>query len=115
MFTKIWIETHVHRCAELLILPKSLFSSIPQLSTSCTAENNEALTANNLALDDNSSASSFIYIKNNNGLSIEPFDTPALTLVHVGTCPFKTTLCFLFRKKPHNKLKSLLGVPFCFI
>ena len=47
-----------------------------------------------------------MYIKKNSGPSIELCGTPALTLAHVETCPFKTTLCFLFLKKSHIKLKA---------
>ena len=40
-----------------------------------------------------------MYIKKRNGPSIKPCGTPALTLVHIKTCSFKTTVCFLFLKK----------------
>ena len=48
------------------------------------------------------------------GPSIEPCGNLALTLVHVKTCLFKTTLCFMFLKKAHNKFKSSPDMPFCF-
>ena len=54
-----------------------------------------------------------MYIKNGSGPSIEPCGTPPLTLVHVKTYPFKTTICFLFLKKSHNKFKSSPDMPFC--
>ena len=37
-----------------------------------------------------------------------------MTLVHVETCPFKTTLGFLFLEKSHNKFKSSPNIPFRF-
>ena len=55
----------------------------------------------------------YFYQKNSDP-SIEPCGTPELTLVHVETCPFKTTLFSLFLKKLHDKFKSLPDEPFCF-
>ena len=78
----------------------------------CITENNEVSSANNLALRDNSSASSFMYIKKVTVLVLSL--VPALTLVHVKTYPFKTTVCSLLLKKFHNKFKSSPDVPFCF-
>ena len=52
-----------HFCTLELILAKSLLSSAAALSILCITKNNEVPSANNLALHDNSSASSFIYIK----------------------------------------------------
>ena len=72
-----------HCCAQWLILAKSLLSSAAELSLLCTRESKEVSSANNLVLDDNSSAKSFMYIKKSSGPSIEPSGTPALTLVHV--------------------------------
>ena len=40
----------------------------------------------------------YIYIYNK-GLSMEPWETPALILAHFETYRFNTTLCFLFLKK----------------
>ena len=66
--------------------------------TLCTTEY-KGSSANNLALDNNSSAWSFIYIKHSRGRSI---------------CPFNATLCFLFLPKSSNKFKSSPDIPFCF-
>ena len=101
-------------CPRLLILAKPLQSSAAELSTWCTTKTNEVSSANNLTLDNNSSARSFICIKNTNSPSIELCRTPVLTLVHVETCSFKTTLCFPFLKKLHYKFKSSPDMPFCF-
>ena len=106
MFARIWIET-LYSCSQF-----SLFSSAADLSTLCTTEN-KVSSANNWALDVNSSARSFMYIKSSNGASVKPCGTPALTLVHVETCLFKTTLCFLFLKKL-LKFKTLSDMSFCF-
>ena len=43
---------------------------------------------NNIVLDNSSSAKSFMYIEKSSGPSIEPCGAPALTLIHVETCPF---------------------------
>ena len=66
---------------------------------------NEVSSANNLALDDNSSAKLFIYTKNSNNPRIKPC---TLKLFYVKTSRVSTTPCVLFLKKPHNKLESLL-------
>ena len=50
-------------CAKWLILAKSLLSSAAELSLLCSTENKEVSWADNLVLDDNSSAKSFMYIK----------------------------------------------------
>ena len=49
---------------------------------SCTTENREVSSANSLALDDKPSGKSLIQIKKSNGPKIDPWGTPALTLVH---------------------------------
>ena len=94
-----------HWCTRLLILAKSLYSSPAELSTRCTTKSNKVSAANNLTLDNKSSARSFICTKNTNSSSIEPCGTPALTLVYVKTCPFKTALCVLFLKNHITSLK----------
>ena len=114
MFTRICIETHLSLvCPHLFILFKSLLSSVTEVFTLCTAEINKASSASNTALD-NSSAMSSVYIKISKSQSIEPGGTPVLTLVDVETCLFKTTLCFLFLKKSHDKFKSSPDMSFCF-
>ena len=106
-----------HCYAHYLILAKSLLSLAAELSLLCTTKNKEVSSVNNLVLGDNS----FLYMLNNlcilkkhSGPSIEPCGTPTLTLVHVETCTFKTTLCFLFLKKSHNKFKSSPNMSFGF-
>ena len=79
----------------------------------CTTENCEVSSANNLVLDDNSLPRSFRCIKKSSGPSIKPRGIPVLTLIHVETCSFKTTLSFLFLKKSYNKFKSSPDMPFC--
>ena len=69
-----------HWCLHWLILAKPLLSSVAELFTLYTTENNEASSANNLALDDNSSARPFMFIKKvYNGPSIETYGTLELT------------------------------------
>ena len=91
LFTKIWIETHF-LLAQPVTYFKSLLTSAVELSILCPTENKEVSLAINLTLDDNSSARSFLFVKKGNGPSIEPCKTPALTLVHFKSCPFKTNL-----------------------
>ena len=46
-------------------------------------------------------------------VSVEPWETHALTSVKEETCPLSSTPCFQFLKKL-NKFKMLSDVPFCF-
>ena len=71
-------------------------------------------SANSLAFEDNPSDKSLIYIKNNNGPSMEPWGTPALTSDQSAICPFNKTLCFLFLRKSHKRFSKLPDMPFCF-
>ena len=50
-------------------------------------------------------------MKNNNGPSIEPSGTPALTAAHLEPCPFKTTLWHLFAKKSSIIFIKFLDTP----
>ena len=86
-------------------LAKSLLISAADLSLLCATENKKASSVNNLVLDDNSSAKSFMYIKKNSGPSIEPCGTPVLTLVYVKTCPVKSTV-FCSLKSHITSLKA---------
>ena len=65
--------------------------------------NNKVSSAKEITSGNNSSARSFLNIKNNNGPITEPRETSALILVHVEISPFKTTPCFLSLKKSLNK------------
>ena len=65
-----------------MIFFRSLFNSIVDVFISCTTENREVSSANSLALDDKPSGKSLIQIKKSNGPKIDPWGTPALTLVH---------------------------------
>ena len=60
----------------------SPFNSIADVFISCTAENKEVSSANDLAFDDKPSDKSLIQIKKSSGPRIDPQGTPALTLVH---------------------------------
>ena len=63
----------------------------------------EVASANKLAFEDNPHASSFVYIKNSNSAGIKPCGTPTLTLIHIQTYTFKTTL-FSVSQKNNIKL-----------
>ena len=63
LFTRIWIKTHFPFLTLWLILAKSLLSSAATLSVLCITEIKEVSSSNNLAIHDNSSASSFMYIE----------------------------------------------------
>ena len=95
-------------------LTKSLFNSFDVVFALRATENNEVSPANNFAFDKRLSARSFIYIKNRNGPSMEPWGTPALTSTQVEVCLLRTTLCFLFLKKFVYRFKRLPDMPFSF-
>ena len=88
----------VHLC----IFAKSLFNSRPEV-LSWILEDKDVSSGNSLVFEDNPS-DKLLYIKNNNGLSIEPWGTPALTSDQSETCPFNKTLCFPFLRKLHKNL-----------
>ena len=64
----------------------------------CCYHESQKTSANSLTFEDNPSDESLRYIKNNNGPSMDPWGTPALTSDQLETCPFNRTLCFLFLK-----------------
>ena len=66
----------------------------------------EVSSANKLALEDNPHASSVLYIKNSNSAGIKPCGTPTLTLIHIQTCTFKTTLFSVSQKNNIKLAKS---------
>ena len=103
-----------HRKTHLFIFAKSLFSLRADVLLSWITENKDVSSANSLAFEGNPSHKSLIYIKNNNGPSIEHWGTPTLTLDQSETCPFNKTLCFLFLRKSHKRFSKLLDLPFCF-
>ena len=80
-----------HWNAHLVFFVKSLFSSRVEVLLSWITENKDVLSAKSLVFEDNPSDKSLIYIKNNNGPSMEPWGTPALTSDQSGTCPFDKT------------------------
>ena len=100
--------------AHLFIFAKSLFSSGAEVLLSWITENKDVSSAKSLTFEDNPSDKSLIYIKNNNGPSMEPWATPALTSDQSEACPFNKTLCFLFFRKSQKRFSKLPDIPFCF-
>ena len=78
---------------------RSLFRALADKFVSQTMENGDVSSVKSLGFDNNSFDKSLMCIKNNNGPKIEPYVTPSLTAAHLKTCPFKTTLWYLFVKK----------------
>ena len=73
----------------------------------------DVLLANSLTFEDNPSEKLLIYIKTNNGPSIEPWEAPALTLGQSETCSFNKNHCFLFLRKSQQSFSKLPDTPFC--
>ena len=67
-----------HWKTHLFIFTKSLFCSRADVLLSWITKNKDVPSANSLAFEGNPSNKPLIYIKNNNGPSIEPWGTPAL-------------------------------------
>ena len=99
----------------LFIFAKSLFSSRAEVLLSWFTVNKGVSSAKSLAFEDNPSEKSWIYIKNNNGPSMEPRGTPTLTSDQLETCTFKKTLCFLFLRNSHKRFSKLPDIPVCFL
>ena len=95
-----------HWKVHCFILKISLLSSKVVITVSWITKKRDVSSCKSLVLEDKSSAKLLIYNKNNNGLRMEHWGTPALTLVHEEDCPFNTTLCFLFVKKLSKLLIS---------
>ena len=91
-----------HWKAHLFIFAKSLFSSRAEVLLSWITENKDLSSANSLTFEDNPSDKSSIYIKDNNGPSMELCGTPALTSDQSETCLFNKTIFFYFSKS-HRK------------
>ena len=65
-----------------MIFFRALLNSIADVFISCTIENREVSSANSSALDDKPSGKSLNRLEKSNGPKIDPWETPALTLVH---------------------------------
>ena len=79
------------------IFAKSLFSSRAEALLSKITENKGVSSTKSLAIENYTSNKLLIYIKNNNnGPSLEPLITRALTSDQLETYPFNETLCFSF-------------------
>ena len=113
-FFRFPVKTH--------ILPKGpsiyLYQVVIQLRTdvllSWITENKGVSSANGLAFKDDPSDKSLIYINDNNGPSIEPWETPDLTSDQSETCPFDKTLFCLFLRKSHKRSSKLPDMIFLF-
>ena len=100
----------------LSIFAKSLFSSRAEALLSKITENKGVSSTNSLAFENYPSNKLLIYIKNNNnGPSLEPLITLALTSDQLETCPFNKTLCFLFLRRSHKRFSKLPDIPFCIV
>ena len=93
-----------HLLAQKLILSRSIFSFCRVLIGSGTNENIEVSSAKSFTLDSRLSDKLLVYTKK--GLPIEPWVTPALTVSHSDSGPFRTTLCYLRIKKIQSKLED---------
>ena len=114
LFSWIWVKLIFHWNAHLFIFAKSLFSSRAEALLSWITENKDVSSANSLVFEDNLSDRSLIYIKNNNGPSMDPWGTRALISDKSDTYPFNKTLCFLFLRKSHKRFSKLPDIPLCF-
>ena len=95
-----------HWKAYLYIFAKLLFISRAEVLLSRITENKEIWSANSLVFEDNPSDKSLIFIKNNNELSIEPWETPALASDQLETYPFNKSICFLYLRKSHKRFST---------
>ena len=114
LLVRIGIKIHLLWKTRCFILARSLLSSEVVFTESWITGKREVSSVKSSILEDKPSAKTLIYIKNSNGLRMEPWVTPTLTLVHEEDCPFNTTFCFLFLKKCFKTFNKLPDIPlFC--
>ena len=101
MLIRVWVKINLP-----LKSPVTHFLEVPLRSL--TTWNREVSSANSLHSPLRSSDKSPVYIKNNKYPSNDQWRTPAQTSTQDEHWPFKTTLCFLLRRKP---LKILMISP----
>ena len=127
LFVGIRVESHIRLGkSQTFILLQSLFKLVADKFILSTTEKSETLSAKTLTFVVRPSKGLFIYIyiyniyiyiyiyyiKNNNGIKVDPCGTPDSKLNHEDSWPFKTTLCFLSFKKSVRELKRLPDMPF---
>ena len=95
-------------------MKRCIVGFLSEVLLSCFTENKDVSSAKSLAFEGNPSDKLLIYIENNNGQSMEPCGTPALTSDESETCPFNKTFCFLFLRKSHKRFSKLPNISFCF-
>ena len=98
--------------AQLTVFCKASFSSLTEVLISWTTENRNVPSANSLHSILRPSDKSLIYIKNNKSPNIDPWGTSAWTSAQDEHWPFKTTLCFLWRRKSRKILMLSPFLPF---
>ena len=101
-----------HWNSHLFIFFRSSFKFFADNVISWTTENREISSA--LGFEIKLSERSLINIKKKRGTIMDPWGTPALTLVHGEYWPFQTTLCFLGSRKSLIKFNKSPLTPFCF-
>ena len=106
LFFRIWVEAHFPLKCSSIIFAKSLFSSRAEVLLSWITKNKDVSSANSLAFEDNPSDKSLICIKNNNGPSMKPWRTPALTLDQSETCHLTKLFVFYFSE---SHIKDLVN------
>ena len=104
----IWVKTDFPLQRSSTYLSKVVIQSRAEVLLSWITENINVSSANSLKSEDNPSDKFLIYIKNNNGPSVGPWGTPALTSDQSETCLINKTICFLFLRKFHERF-----IPFC--
>ena len=88
------LNSNFHSKAHLLILFKSLLSSVSEKVQSLTFEKSDVSSVNILHITSVLLGKSLISIKKRSGPNIEPCRTPANTFFHKKVWTFETTLCW---------------------
>ena len=112
LFLRVWIYIIFYLKAQIPIFSRSSLRSLPEALISLTTENKEVSSANSLHSILRPSDKSLIYLKNNKCPRIDPWGTPALTSAQDERWPFKTTLCFLLRRKSCKMFMISPVIPF---
>ena len=103
LFIGIRVESNFPlTCPRIFFLLKSLFRLVADKLLLSATEKSETSSEKSLTFVVRPSERSFIHIKNNNGLRIDPCGTLDSILYHEDSWPFNT-LCFLSFKKDYLK------------
>ena len=97
-FFRIWVEKHFPLVCPLGNYTESRLKYLADSLRHWTIEKSDVSLADNLAMELSPSGRSLIYIKNNRGQRMDPWETPALIGSQLYSWPFNTILSNLLER-----------------